>query len=486
MSVTDYKYRWRDILAIAILCVLHILSVQSFFLSLFLFLVEYAIIYFLMLSGKPEKSFLFYIVFLTVSMELDAFIYPDGQSSFTRYSLFNPSIIGYFTPLIIYAVLYSKYGGCQSSSKDINRFVKWIKMLLVVGLISITLGMVLDDNGILSSGEYPLLIVPDLLGFLSLIAIFFSAIIILGKTKLGLLLTETCKNTIVGVSIAAIISMSLGLNGYYGNEEIMLAPMFAGFAPCILLFINKNEKSNNVILITIFVILFLLALNLPAVTGSKWYIILAVCLLYVIYSFSPNTNPIWFLALGVLFIYLIPTVSVLVADIFSTNTYNSWKFEQVVKAFDFTSYGSFEQWFMSQDPSAQFRIDEPINIAIEYSEKPWFALLGKGIAGTTQHHTILCDWSAAAAFSEVQSRNGFFYNMHESTAVIFLRHGILGIFFMIYMIIQMLRGIKHTPFAIIGLLWFVFYWSYGISFRLGAVALVIALYSLNSPLKEKV
>ena len=69
--------------------------------------------------------------------------------------------------------------------------------------------------------------------------------------------------------------------------------------------------------------------------------------------------------------------------------------------------------------------------------------------------------------------------MHESINVIFLRHGILGIVFIVSTFTSAVKKITKSPWAIGGIIWFVFYWGIYISWWMGAAMLVMALSFSN-------
>ena len=105
-----------------------------------------------------------------------------------------------------------------------------------------------------------------------------------------------------------------------------------------------------------------------------------------------------------------------------------------------------------------------------------YFLFGKGFAGTTLHHTNLLDWErGGGTFSREQITHGIYYQMHESINLIYLRHGLCGLTFFISMISSLIKHIKCSPWAAIGLIWFVFYWGFGNTLWIGAVAIVLAL-----------
>lgn len=458
---------------------LNIVSTKSTMFSLLLCAAEYSIIYFYLVKGNKFKSFLFYLLFTSVSLEMDYYVYGE-EIPFLRYSFFNvPFIHDWFyniTTVLFFILVFIRSNIVYN--RDIKKFSKWLIVLLFFGTLSIILGMIFNDNRIISSGLYPKNAFSTIMRYVFLCMFFYICIYFASIQKYRTKLVQVAISFLLGIILSSIIGILLGYNAHYGwNDAMLLSPMVFAFTPCVMMFFDKNKKKSYVYLFFGILVVFV-AFYYPCVVGSKWYLIIAATLFFIVYNNLKALQSGWsILFLAILFLLLVPVATSFLGTLISQDDFNSWKFYQALGALDLFSHDSFEDWFYALDDSAQFRIDEIINISIEYLNKPFYFLFGKGLGGTTLHYTnfINLDWSADASFTQEQVQNGFFFQMHESTGLIYLRHGILGIIFMIWVIVKLIKKMKDNPWAMMGLLWFIFYWGFCVSFRLGALAIVLAL-----------
>ena len=464
----------EGILWVALVAFLSILSTSSPALSYTITIVQYAIVYYCIVSGKLFQAFIFFMLFTSATLEIDFYVYYGGRAPFNRWSFFNPNLAYRFTAIVLMVLILSKYGRQLRiilHNKALKRIYYWMILLLTTGCISVILGLVLGDNVVSIPAVFN-----KVLGFLVYFSIIIITIIFASDKLHRNNLAEISVAVLSGVTLSAIVSILLGFRGYYGTEyETMQAPMLVGFAPCLLAFIKNPKLINRIAYLTLSVLIIILAFNAPSVIGSKWYLIIVASIVFFTYRTVPNLNPIVIVLLAVALIFIVPTIGMMLSDIMSEHAYNNWKFNQAIKTLDIFSYNTISDWFLDQDESARFRIDEPINIAIEYLNHPLYALFGKGIGGTTQHYTVFTDWSMGAAFTDSQIKIGHFYDMHETFAVLFLRHGFLGIVFFIDMLILTIKHMKYSPFGMWGFLWFFFYWAFGFSFMLGIIPFILAL-----------
>lgn len=472
MSLKDFRFAT----VVAFFTLANIYSTQIPYLSILVTLIEYIIVYYLIVTSKCLQALIALVTFTSVSLDMNSFIYESGVSPFDRWTFVNGrfflNILYTLTCGIIFYLIKKKYTTKFLTNLHVIKLGKWLKLLIVSGVLSICLGLVLNDNGILTSGVYPSPIFYVLLSFSALLFLMYSSIIIVQTPMLWQTISRYMLRILTGIGIATIISMVLGFVGYYAYYTIMLAPLVAAFTPCLLMFVNRKEKSSY-IYGAIAIAIIVLAVDYPSPIGSKWYLLIAMVIVFCASSLFKIKSSFAFIAISICGLIFLPSLAKLILPYLSDGGMNEWKFQQAVGLLDFGSHDSFMTWFQNLDTSAKFRVDEPINIAIEYINKPYFALFGKGFAGTTLHYTHFCDWNDYSAFTEVQVKSGFYYEMHESLAVLFLRHGIIGLVFLFSMLSMMLKRIFYTPWAVVGFIWILFYWAYGISFRIGAIALVL-------------
>ena len=470
----------RFLILAIIFGVLNVISTKNGDLSLVLSLVEYAIVYYYLIKRKSFEAFIYYVLFSSVSFEMDAFIFGLEAPSFVRYSFFNiPGMYDWaynLTTLVFFVRVYEF--NKDFNGNDIRVLFQWLKILLISGSISIAIGVCLNDNNVVDSGLYPKLAISTIMRFSFMFMFFYICVVFVQDMKVRDKLYTSAKQILLAVAVSSLVGLFLGYRGVYGgwSSDLIPSPMMFAYTPCLMLFYKKEYPYSYIYLFAAIAVIIASFSN-PVMVGSKWYLIIAGTLFAFIYSAMNIQSWKYGVLLLLVLLYLVPAFGMGISLLFKEDEFTTWKFMQAFGALNIFSYSDFESWFNSLDDSAQFRLDELLNISIEYLNKPLYLIFGKGLGGTTLHYTNFenLDWLAEASFSKEQREHGFFFQMHETMCVIYLRHGLLGIAFIFVVVKMLFRRLNQNPWAMIGLLWFAFFWGWCVSFRLGTMALILAL-----------
>lgn len=468
---------------------LNIVGTANSIIALLTTLLEYSIVFWCIFNKKDYKAFLYYLLFSAITIEMEGFIYGDSRETIS-YNFFQvPGFNSYIYILIQFYLFFSIYSKTKNRIKgkgDVQLFYKWLKVLLITGIISITIGMLFNDNNISNSSLYPKMPIIFTLGHVVRLMLVYIVIVMTLDERKKQLLIDISKGLIAGVGLSAIVGVFLGFNGWYGDDEIILSSLSICFVPFALVFCNK--KSNSPIWLFLLTALFIITLSFqwPVAIGSKWYIVLFLAVFaWVIYTKEIKSS-FWLMIVFFIAIALLVFLSPILLPLLDIETMMGHKVFQLLAMFNFSEAGGAGDWFADMSNSPLYRFDEVANTFIEYLNKPWYSIFGKGFGGTTLHHTNLLSWETdAGAFTTEQIKLGAYYALHESVAIIFLRHGIIGIVFWVTFMIKLIRRLPYTPWAIIGLMWFLFYWAYGSSLILGPIAIVLAL-SENEDLTQNI
>ena len=469
--------------------VLNLFSIKVAHLGACISIIEYGIVIYTLTKGKTLTAFLYFLVFLTLSFEFDAFLYV-GDPPFIRYSFLKVPFIGPFALIISIILIYlqakHKYGGIKQSS-DSRYFMRWLIILLVAGILQGFIGIVLNDNGINNSPSYPTIYIVETMNYCSLMAFLGAGFLLSGGEHNRNVIIRCSKILLLSLCVVALLSVLLGYEAYASEKEFgnLLAPLSSLFIPFSITFMGykggAKERVYNSALFGMSILTIMVSFAFPNVMGSKWYLVIGgslfIWLTVIIHIKSIKSY--FLLLLGAFFI--INLLAEPLTVLFSNSDYNEWKATQVFDAIDIFRYNSIEEWFFSLAPSPAFRIDELLNIGIEYIEKPFYVLFGKGFGGTTLHHTHFLNWEqGGGTFSDVQIKLGAYHAMHESLTNIFLRHGILGLVFFIDTIIMLIKKLPYSNWALLGIIWFFFFWRYGITFWIGALAIPLSMNILSN------
>ncbi len=478
---TIYKDFKVSFFIITIFGVANLFSIYNQYLGTFLSIIEYAIVLLFIGQKKPLSAVISFLIFNTLSYEIDSFLYlgnaPFQRGSFTDVPVLGPFVHMFITFLLLFETI-NKYGNGFNKT-DGSYFIKWILVLLVTGSIQGFICLVFNDNGILGSPSYPTITILETLHFASLVSFLWTCFILSQNDNYGSILINNCAILLLGLCLICVISAVLGYEAYSNEQENgnLLAPLASLFIPFMLTFMGKKNGSLGYVIAALLIIV--LCFFKPNVMGSKWYLVIAASLFVLFMSVLKVKRVSTYFIFAIIALIVINKFSEVLISLLSNNSYNEWKAGQALGTIDFFQYSSPQQWFYNLAPSAAYRIDELLNAGIEFINKPFYAFFGKGFAGTTIHHTPFLYWEAGGGtFSDEQIKIGAYYAMHESLAVIFLRHGILGVVFFVDIMIRLIKQISKNNWALLGILWFLFFWRYGISFWIGGTALIMS-FSLN-------
>lgn len=467
-----------------VLGLMNMYGTESPTISLLVALLEYGIVIFFLMLGNYSRSFFYYLAFSATILEFDLFIYGEDASGHVRYSfamlpLFK-DYLRWFLAYVYVALAFKEYVAKKYVLPKLMTYLKsWLKILFVSGVISITIALIFNDNGVLSnSNVYPEVAIINILQFMVRASLILTTVFLWGRDGWREQCSFHLQLIIISVALITVVAAMVGFVGQYdGRETILLAPLAVALTPILVFFLLRRDEAILPI-VTVFSGVAVITASIiygGTAIGSKWYIILFLAVMGLIIMLA-KIKSIWALFVGaVIFLMLVPFIILPVVSLFDTNSYAAIKLDQALSTINVFGAANTVEFFANMNASPLQRFDELHNILIEYAHKPWFALFGKGIGGTTRHYTSLLTWSGLEDFSIDQIQMGAFYRMHESLAVIFLQHGIIGLLFFFKIIGIILKRLYKTPWAMMALVWFFFYWEYGISLIIGSVILVLAL-----------
>jgi hypothetical protein len=278
-------------------------------------------------------------------------------------------------------------------------------------------------------------------------------------------------SVLVGLIISSFFSIITGKRGHYGNQDIILMPLsffYVNFV-CIFLFYKDYNNKKIVLLLSLssFMIQFIFS---NALNGKSWlgvfYIILSLIIIQI------RKKRIIILSIFLFFVILF---SVLVKTYFENDNSNNLSMIKLEQALSFISVTDAD-WYDLLPNSPKITIEEILNIGLEYINKPFYFLTGKGYGGSIVDYRGTFGFYDEFAFSMDQYNNNIFIEMHSSFATIFLEYGLWGILLYIYICILGVKKNNENPWSIIGIIWFLFFVGYSFSLALfGIPALVLGL-----------
>ena len=144
MTFKDFRFA----IVVALFALTNIYATQIPYLGILITLIEYIIVYYLIGTNKYLQALIALVTFTSVSLDMDSFIYESGVSPFERWTFVNGrfflNILYTLTCGILYFLIKRKYTTRVLTNLHVAKLSKWLKLLIVSGILSICLGLILD------------------------------------------------------------------------------------------------------------------------------------------------------------------------------------------------------------------------------------------------------------------------------------------------------------------------------------------------------
>lgn len=463
----------------SIIMFLYIVGIEYGFVGMLMGSLAFGICIFYIILNRPDKAFLHFILNLTMSIEATLFATGERTGRITYSFLILPIIticgviaVNFFIFLRAVCRENKIKAQLQTKSKTVKLLFRICIYILAVGITILIITWLVNDNGISGQGWYLKSIFSEMFRMLMIVLTIINCIILLDRyPKLYDELSRWLIAMLCSLSPVGLLTIALNINGYrMGQTNILILPLFSFFGIGLFAFVKFAANYKQKISIILFAsVLFIIMIIRPTPLGGKWFIVVATTMALILYSYvDSKKGPL--IMLGVILCFVIVINTDIVEIIFKDNPYMLRKYNEFLSIFKFATDLS------QSSGSVAFRVDEIQNIFIELSKNPFYFLFGKGIVGTTLHHTNNFSWSIVGTFSEVQANANIFFQMHESFAVILLKYGLIGLTTLIYILIQLIKRTKNNPWAIIGFFWLLFFFGVYNSMLFGAVCIVLAFF----------
>lgn len=452
------------------------ISIIFSFISLFICL-------YLLLSSKILELYFVFVIFSTLSIEVGYFAtgIRDGEVVYSFLlqpfiSIWGAFLINIF--LFIKLLLKGAYSALNKSNLTfLKQVYKYIIYAIILGYVTLFITYVLNDNNIRQIHWYFQMVISETYRYLMVFVLSLNTILIIALYgDISKLFEKLTYLLLVSLIPTFLISFLLGCKGYRGlSDEMSMLPLYAYFSFGLFAFIDYNQKGTSKIkYAAVSFLLMAIMLFRPSPLGGKWFLTIAIVLGALVYKRTTTKSP-FLLILILVAIYFIVS-SDIIGWLLSGNEYLVSKYEEAKMLLEFSSIASNIDDY--EDSSPAFRIDELLNIFMEFVKKPLYAITGKGIIGSMLHSTST-SWNGIGTFSEVQQQSALFIQVHETLNVLFLKFGLLGLYAFLKFLSWILKSCKYTVLGIISLLWFPFYFGIYQSLFLGVACTIISISVLD-------
>ena len=492
LNYTSYNNDTKLIVLFTFLFIANALAVSNVRIGIALCAFEMVILLYYFIKGSIENYVLCYILFLVTSIEVSQFALGFESGSGIVYNFMRLPVVNmdhFYLLTLLPLVLIARENKFMTYLKNIRglkntkKLMRMLFLFMIIGLLSAFVCILFNDNKATSYAFFWLLLLQDILAFgmLFFVAFYLTYLIANRKgfcEKLERLLT--C--ILISIVPSALITVVFGMRGYYGrstdSEVVLLLPLVAFFGVMLIIFPFYKQYQSTKRWFVYGLILLVVMIAYPSPLGGKWWLIVLGLPVIIVYSYIKNMTIKKLLTVYSLIIILSVLIWVIISMTDTMGFGNAMtenKFTQATQTLFFWE----EDWYDNLSVSPKFRFDEFINIIYEYLETPQYLFFGKGFGGSTTLHTTTLNWNVESAFSIDQIQAGLFIRLHESANVIFLKFGLLGLFFFIKILFICFKNIGHNPWIVIGMIWFFFYFSIYLSLYFGLCSLVIGFYKVD-------
>lgn len=475
----------KIIIPTCLLYLLHIFTIKTESLAAILAIIEFLIVIYFYVC-KPK--FFYFSLLLILSGSFDVGVFVKGDK-FTAYNLTSLPIISSYLWQIILLTVYiaRRYNKTfiinLSKYPNFSKFVKLSDFIIITGIIIGISTIIFNDNNILNLNwiryffyDFIAYSTAPMLGTL-----LIYDICIYGRNYI-ISLQKILITILISIPICTYIGALMGFFGTYEESEILLSPLTLFFCSMIIFFIFYKRYGIKTIATCIFTLcLALQFFYANALGGKSWLSLLYICSVILIILYKQGSKKTVKLILLAVVLATSALIGFIQHSINNSDSPATAKLQQAVLLLSFAD----ELWYSNIPASPKTRIEEFLNVALEYKEKPYYALLGKGFAGSTKDNITFTEYKGEGAFSDDQFDNHSFIFLHETLNNVFLKFGVVGLIYLFSFISLLIKNLKYNPWGAFGAIWlFLFYGYSSVLCIFGITCVILSIYCIPDKKKE--
>ena len=438
---------------VSLLIIVHLISLYISSLAILIAILENLIIYFFIFKKNCKTALIFMCLFYTTSYS-NALFFGSARGLDTVYSVENLPLFHGYLMLLSFIVLFVNVK-CTKRT----RIRKKSNSISVFAVYTICSGLLMGLCTILINGFQYRAIISDLnqcvnpaLMILVFLEIFEEDPLFANKY------VSIVIHILLSYVIIAWFTTTLNIYADFVQvrDKVIMLPLPSFYISSIILFIGLMKTYRDRLMIFIaFISTVYFQLSFDSCMNGKSWIVFVATILISLYYISKRLKRNYilyatvFILLGFFTIKILPQI-----NSFITDTKNT-KLLEFVSMFEAANSGDLDD----MDESSRFRIIEFLNVTDQYMQEPFFALAGRGYGGSIHANGFFIVRSESG-FTDDQYDSDKFYRLHESMNVIYLKFGLIGLFFFISILIKLVKGVKYSPWCFLGAIWFFFFWGY--------------------------
>ncbi len=471
------NYNIFFIAALALLCAL---ATMFPLMGILISICEIVYLLYVFFVRRKIEDYLFSFLTITATC-LDTQLFVYGESEKILYSFVNlPIIHGYhllfLTALPLLEVFSLKnwrnFRKRLTKNKYLTLAFVFNTVIYCFGLITILPSLLLDENEILKYiGIYFVFYRKQ---FFLYSCVFFLVIdfsycfCMIDSARESF--AKYLYNLLFGMGIAIICSFLFGWSSQYQYGTVLLLSQCSFFVIALLLMPYHNVTKNPACIFVALLSCVVMLRRASALAGKWWLFVFLTLTIMVILLMSQKNVKFHIKLLGWMLVTGGTLFLIVSAGVNRGYGHSEYKFQQALRMISVFR----EDWYKQLPDSPKARIEEIINITIEYLNKPFYLLLGKGYGGTISHHWGMVDWGViGSTFSAEEISIGYYTFVHETINCLYLSSGLFGLTYFIYETLYFMKNVKKDVSVLIGYIWFLFFFASSyISLWLGIACLV--------------
>lgn len=419
-----------------------------------------------LIRRDPVLYYMLFIVFAGTALSNSTFVYNDYNAPLYTFVQL-PFVQSTHVPVLLFLPLLILFGRGEipfltklSEHRTLRNTLRFICLMFLTGALFGFVVRWCNDNSLRDTYDLWYYIYEgNLLIYLNLLFLtvgltycFLTSEKLVGEFENYLLVF------LFGISAATVLSVLFGWSADYMDNTTLLLSQAAIFSVFLLVYPLYGNKPRRVKILSLVLgaaSVFAMLIK-SSELGGKWWIYVFFTLLVLLFKmfFSKKLVPkivavaIALGAVGVVVLFMNVDF-----DLGLSET-KMHQFFDVLNVFG-------PHWYSNLPESPKVRIDELVNVVIEYVKKPYFALFGKGFAATVTKHWGETDWSMESVnvFSRLELKNQVFGIMHETVNRLVLAFGLVGVAFIVRETWFVIRRFKDSFPCLIGFLWFIFFYN---------------------------
>ncbi len=458
MNVRIQKYSEEYYMAATLIMVF----INSFFydfqgIALVVGIIETFILLYYFLKEKAG-DFIIWMLILTSSSVSTGFI--SSNTNDIYYGFLNLPVIHYYHLFfLLFAVVYKLYSNGNQVIVFKDVFIYRLAAIYILELVITCFTYLINDNGIASLPALARFTIRDIYDNFWALSIF---LIIWRCFQLYNEFENKIKNAMrgffCGTTLATLFVVLLGKTYAVNTAQTNLVSTLAFFfAPILILIYYAEKKGYRYLLIGIIACVLQIKYTL-GIPGAWWIFfafVILVLLIWVIRNARRKKNAVIVfgavMAAAVAIFYFSKTVYLQ-----EDRRYIDYKLETFLNLFKVGN--GFDEWMILIGHSIGIRVEAFINIIIEFLNKPYYLITGKGFGGSITKYWGYYSWgSYPGDFPYEMNKSGIYSFFHTQLLEFMINGGLIGFVLCVKCICitisEICKAKKYNYWIVVGCVW---------------------------------